>query len=447
MEISLTLEECFSTLTKVKLIDIARTKGIRGYSNLGKDALIELLLENIYPNEESLKETLDQYTNSTLELLKIITEDKGKKEYFEAKNEFGEIYKASSTFYKALHQLQADALLFDVTEDDSDYIGVPFEVQAVIRPLLGVTTGKEEITPEEDEELVKEELEEPMELNNFEELIVSFVPRDAIVELCEENKIETHRKRVKTLITSLITDKISPEEIMDSFFTVSPLRDISKDLGLPVSRNKAELIKAIIEKLPPTVEKVVEPKREIVEEVSTEEAAVLASSAPEVISKKVVQESIEFEKSPKEITREKIRILRNAISHLILPMLTKSDRERQIESAAISLMNQAIELKEIKGRIGVRTETITHFGKRYTPDAIFYDKDTELKAAIEIKNVGRASDLERLAAQINAYKDNYPFVLAFAYDTRKTPGTEITKEEIKRNEERDIFVAFKRHGS
>ncbi|MFQ5981087.1 MAG: hypothetical protein ACE5OZ_23345 [Candidatus Heimdallarchaeota archaeon] len=270
----LSLNDYLNTLTKVQLREIARSKSVRGYSSLSKKALIELLDQNLYQSQEDVQEAIDGCPGSAQELLRIVTVQNGQIEYSAARMAFGEKY-SSSTYYKALSLLQAEALLFEHTDADCDYLVIPSEVQQGIGELSPETSEVEE-EPEEEIEA------KASEIGSFEELVAAYVSRSSLVELCEVSGIETHRRRTNTLVQELVTKKISPEELMDRYFTVAMLKDISEELNLPKSLKKQDLISQILENIQPKAKDVVRPAPiGEISTVSTEVKRVLATPAAE----------------------------------------------------------------------------------------------------------------------------------------------------------------------
>lgn len=325
--------------------------------------------------------------------------------YTDLKNEFTK-YRSKSTFFKTLKSLIEHGIVYEVEKEEEEYLEIiPKEIIKYVKSSVKTI------------EMKAEELEEEIkELKHFDDLLRDYTTKEDLSGLLEDADLPKTGKK-QTLINRLMYESVyGLDEILDSLFSKNILREICSELGVKKSGNKSEIIDRIIDKL------LTKKVRKIETVITPEEAPALGETA--AAGKKKVP-----------TVRETLEDICDLMKHIKVPQLATGKVERQIESIAFSLLDSHNYAVDLGGKVRC-------LGKEYTTDGIMKYEGQEI--AIEIKHVGRASDLERAEAQINCYRKHYPYVLLVLYDTRKK-FNRITIEEISKYKERDIFVVSLRH--
>lgn len=370
-----------STLNELKAI--ARNLGVRGYTKLKKDGLVDLLVTSMQ-DPQSLEAALALLTRSGQHMVSILVEKKGELEYYKLLKEFSQQW-SKSTFYKAYRDLLDTGLIYEYWPDDETTLAiVPEEIIPNLEMLLGVT---EATVAEEEEELEEEDLEE--EIQYLDDFLSIFTTKVDLQGLLAQASVRTSGVKSELVTRLLYESGISPEEILDALFSKGILKEICREIGQPVSGTKPDLIQRILKHLPTEHErKVVEPEK-----------------AP-VLAQKTKVKAIPREE---KLMDEVLDILDNIPIGEIALSRKVGDKEKDIERMVLTALQTGFRNRpvEIKGQaVGV-------VGKKIIIPDITIDYN---KICIEIKYISDTADAHRAIGQAANYADSYGDVILYVYD-------------------------------
>ncbi|MFX1570796.1 MAG: SAP domain-containing protein [Promethearchaeota archaeon] len=247
------------------LIHICKNLGLRGYTNLRKEGIINLINENVRNPQvqETIKFSIPD--NGTVALiLKSLIENKNEVKYRDLRNEVLE-NRSGSTFRDNYRTLLAQSFIFEDEKSEEDILYLPKEFSNIAKEIIEKRIQEEE--PELEIEIANEEEEkEEKILTSIDQLLYSkkYTSVSGIQkELMERNlKISGTKDQ---LIDRLLYESNEPiQNILGLLFGKIELKEICREFDLLVSGTKETLIDRILEKLPPAhPDKVKSPVQEI----------------------------------------------------------------------------------------------------------------------------------------------------------------------------------------
>lgn len=234
------------------LIHICQLFGFRGYSNLKKEGIINLIVENI--KNPQFKEDL-QYlipnNGTTALILKSLIENKNQIIYKQLRKVVLQ-ERSSSTFRENYRKLLARYIIFEDEESDNDLIFLPKEYTETAKKIVNKKIREistEEIVEEDDDE----ELKGKKEIKTIDQLLYSkkYSTIDDLQLVLMSHDLKISGTKIE-LVERMLYDSNEPiEVIIEYLMSKNDLKDICRDFGLAVSSTKDQLLERILEKLPP----------------------------------------------------------------------------------------------------------------------------------------------------------------------------------------------------
>jgi len=352
------LRECLEFCTLEELREIARLRGLRGYSTLNKGELIEFIAQNIARKDATI-EVLEEISGSMKFLLNIVANSEGYEiPYFELKEKFKKKY-SDTTFYNALNSLKSLGLIYEYLEDDESFVTIPVEIAKFIKPAV------KEVEKEVEEEKITS-LQDVLNYASLEDL------RD----LLEEAELKKSGNK-KQLIERIINETgYTPDYILSQLFTKDELIEICRMMDLPSTGDKTTIINRILSEI--GFKEVRKPKKVPEEEKEREKLF-------REVCKLLEDFSPYKPRDEGDIEREVFRLLKS-----------------RFEERGIPVVGQAIGV--------VR-------GKTRVPDIVIGKS-----IAVELKYIRRSADFQKAVGQAVMYQQSHPYVILYCYDPEDRCG-------------------------
>lgn len=426
------LVECLDMCDKETLISLSRDLEISGYSKLKKEDLKQLLLQNIYPDKNLLREKLRSFKDSILNLLTIYINFVKDNQLLlnKLKDEFQKVYKAKSTFYGVLMELQQAAIIFRLLGDESteadDLIVVPEEFMPVIKEILQ-ELGHLTVKVEEEEKI------EEIELNSMENILKTFLKKKLLVNWLSEKGLPSSGNFERVIQRVIKAEQFS-YTFLSEYLGKPTLRDICIALELTKTGDKESLAINIWNKLmnanipkPKKAKKaegIISVKEEQTESVGT---TVSPESEEQIISP---EPSVTPQEAPKE--QSFMKILQEQLEDIELDPAIKSAEALKV-GVYMSIKNAPLfkHSKDIE---------VLRFSEKFVADIVI--KRGDLKVGIVSTYVDQSHPtltLKAIKAKIFDLKDefgeNFLFIL---YD----PGIKTSISEIEKLQ-RSVKLVYK----
>ena len=404
------------------LIHVCKNLGLRGYTKLRKEGIVNLIRENVKNPQvqETIKYSIPD--NGTVALiLKSLIDNKNELKYADLRNDILE-KRSNSTFRDNYRVLLAKSFIFEDEKSEDDVLYLPKEFSDIAKEVIEKRIQEEEPKPEI-EEVVEEQEQEKKIISTINQLLYSkkFTSVSGIQkELMDRNlKISGTKNQ---LIERLLYESNEPiQNILGILFGKIELKEICRDFNLLVSGTKDTLIDRILENLPPTHPDKVKSsiqEVEIVEGAVAEEVMGVASGlAEEKVSEIQPVELIQEEEPQMKI----VEIVFNHLNNAWIDYKTITDNKSLAGIINTSLRNLPnLRDAEIHRVDKVREEPIITIDKEGEVAAIFvwyFDKKKGYKAQMQKISLG----IMTYSAQIS--KD----VICYIYD----PEPKLSEEDIE----------------
>ena len=403
------------------LIHVCKNLGLRGYTKLRKEGIINLISENVRNPQvqETIKYSIPD--NGTVALiLKSLIDNKNEVKYSALRNVVLE-KRSNSTFRDNYRLLLAKSFIFEDEKSEDDILYLPKEFSDIAKEVIEKRIQKEEPEPEF-EEVVEEQEKEEKIISTIDQLLYSkkFTSVSGIQkELMDRNlKISGTKNQ---LIERLLYESNEPiQNILSILFGKIELKEICWEFNLLVSGTKDTLIDRILEKLPPTHPdkvKSVFQEVELEEEVIVEEFAGVASGlAEEKLSEIQPVEPIQEEEPQMKI----VKIVFNHLNNVWIDYKTITDNKSLAGIINTSLRN----LPNLKGAEIHRVDKV-----REEP-IITIDKQGEVVAIFVWyfnKKKGYKTQMQKISLGIMTYSDQISKdVICYIYD----PEPKLSEEDL-----------------
>ena len=242
------LKECLEDETTDELDMIARNNAIHGYSNLKKDAKIDLIVKNLV-NTEVLNTTLSKLRPSRVYQLKTLYKMDGEADFELIRELLLASYRSRNTFYTAYGTLQDYGLVYEFEYNDEtiDCI-IPKDLLEVLRAILKEKYTMEMLVKESAEDVEEAKEDERIELRSLEDILMQYAQKTEIQALLGDVKVPKSGRKAE-LVDRVLKVDIQKTEILEHIFSKAILQDISRDMNLPSSGTKGKLITSILGKL------------------------------------------------------------------------------------------------------------------------------------------------------------------------------------------------------
>lgn len=271
------------------LIHICQMFGLRGYSSLRKDGIINLISENLKKPQfqESIRFIIPD--NGTVALIfKSLIDNNSEVGYKQLRKDVTQ-KRSGTTFRDNYRSLIAKCILFEDEKSEDDKIYLPKEFTNLAKSIIDKRLKEE---PEPEPEIEEEEVKEVKTITNLDQLLyskkytsVSGLQNELMVW---DQKISgTKQELIERILYESGEDL---KNILGYVFGKVELKDICREFELKLSGTKDELIERILEKIPPKYPEKIVVKKEKIEIEREPDEHVLASGEVELVLPKVVVE-------------------------------------------------------------------------------------------------------------------------------------------------------------
>lgn len=244
------IKEILPEKTIPDLIHICKNLGLRGYTKLRKDGIVNLIGENV--KNPQVQETI-QYSipdNGTVAfILKGLIGSKNEVDYSTLRSDVLK-NRSSTTFRDNYRVLLAKSFIFEDDSSEEDIVLLPKEFSDIAKDIIQKRIQDSKPEPE-----IEEEPEEVIdkEILHIDQLLYS--KKYTTVSSIQEELMNRNLKTLGTkdqLIERLLYETEEPiKDILNILFGKIELKEICRELELPVSGTKEALIERILERLPP----------------------------------------------------------------------------------------------------------------------------------------------------------------------------------------------------
>ncbi|MHA1293531.1 MAG: SAP domain-containing protein [Promethearchaeota archaeon] len=405
------------------LIHICQIFGLRGYTKLRKEGIINLISENLKNPQfkESIRFLIPD--NGTVALIfKSFIDNNGEITYQELRNDV--IQKRSrSTFRENYRALMAKYIIFEDEKSEDDIHYLPEEYISIAKEIIEKRI-KEELEPEIEE---IEEIKEEKTITTIDQLLYS--KRYTSISSLQQELMARNLKisgNKSQLIERLIYE--SGEDIKDILgflFGKVELKEIAREFGLKVSGTKDDLIENILEKLPPAY-----PERMIVKEKKIKIEGKELKEKIEILGSGVVKEKAPIEnevikQTQSKLTEKKektIDIIFNALNDINLDYKNISDIKTlagQIFSNINNVRLYIPSLRESKPYRDTKEQVITIKNQEEVVTVFpwYFDRGKGLKG-----------QKDKISGNIMRYSDRFSEdLICYIYD----PAAKLTEEDLR----------------
>ena len=271
------LKKLLPSKTVLILVNICRKYALKNYSSLKKDGLINLILTNINnPQVSETVKSLIKNNGTTALILKNLVDNNNEVSYSVLRKEVLK-NRTGSTFLGYYKVLTENFFVFEDDSTEDDTVFLPQEFTRFAKSVI-----EKHIKDEEAVEIVITEVEEKAsrQITTIDQLLYSkkYTKVESLQEILKNINLPFSGNKTQIIERLLDETKIGVEELINSLFGKNELREICIDFGLPRSGNKDVLIERILRKFPLTKSKIevklkLKPKKEVVEELIEETKA------------------------------------------------------------------------------------------------------------------------------------------------------------------------------
>jgi len=277
------------------LIHICQIFGLRGYTKLRKEGIINLISEN-FKNpqfQDSIRFLIPD--NGTVALIfKSFIDNNNEITYKDLRKEVTQ-KRSGSTFRDNYRALMAKYILFEDEKSESDIHYLPEEYMNIAKEIIEKRIKEEpepELEPEPEE---VEEIKEKKTITTIDQLLYSkkYTSASRLQRELMTRNLKISGTKDQLIERLLYESGEDVNDILDLLFGKVELKDICREFELPVSGTKDDLIKRILDKLPPAHPERIAIKEEKVKiEVKPikEEVDTLASGQIELTTETIIEE-------------------------------------------------------------------------------------------------------------------------------------------------------------
>ncbi len=325
------IKELLVNKTGKDLINICRKFELTGYSKLRIDGLINLIAENLAnPQVQEKIKSIVKKNETTALILKNLMDNNNEISYTVLRQEILK-NKSSSAFRGYFKQLVDSYIIFEDEQSEDDLIYLPEDFNEISTNIIGTHIQ---------DEIEEESEEEEKNISRIEQIFYSkkYTSIESLRELLAASNQPTTGNKSQMIDRLLNESGIPIKDIANSLLGKIELKEISRELNLPVSGTKEILVENILNKFELTTEKKAEP----VKEAKKAPAKAMASSRAE---KKVQTKEIEL---PKESSKD---LVFNLLEQIPLTIAIIKNLETLVPSITTALKSFILVSPEYKGII------------------------------------------------------------------------------------------------
>jgi len=432
------LKSLLPTKTVTFLIYICRKYDLKKYSSLKKDGLLNLILTSINNPQVSEKiRSLIKNNGTTALILKNLVDNNNEISYSKLRKEVLKD-RSGSAFLGYYKVLTENCIIFEDDSTDDDFVFLPREFTRFTKEVI-----EKHIKDEEPEEIIITEKEEKAlkEISTIDQLLYSkkYMKVESLQEILKNVNLPFSGNKTQIIERILYETKINIEGIIDSLFGKNELREICIGFDLPRSGNKYILIERILGKFPlakpkRAVKAKAKPLQKATIKVKKEPKAMASSKAQATVAKEVKEES---RKEKKPLIAQFKSIL-NEIP--LTPSNFKStdkygNKQRNLENSITTGLKVTKNLqKELFGGIEIID------GRSSNQPTIIVERGEE-KLGVSIWFFDSTGRMSTIKTKVFDYKYDYGKNLIFyIYD----PTGNIFKNENHMKLKQEVAVVYKR---
>ena len=426
------------TKTVTFLVNICRKYDLKKYSSLKKDGLLNLILTSINNPQVSEKiRSLIKNNGTTALILKNLVDNKNEISYAKLRKEVLKD-RSGSAFLGYYKVLRENFIIFEDDSTDDDIVFLPREFTRFTKEVI-----EKHIKDEEPEEIIITEEEEKAskEISTIDQLLYSkkYMKVESLQEILKNVNLPFSGNKTQIIERILYETKINIEGIIDSLFGKNELREICIGFDLPRSGNKYILIERILGKFPlakpkRTVKAKAKPLQKATIKVKKEPKAMASSKAQATVVKEVKEES----RKEKKPLIDQFKSILNQVELTpsnFKPADKYANKQRNLENSITTALKMAKNLqKELFRGIEIIGETSSN-----QPTIIVEREDEKLGVSIcFFDSTGR---MKAIKTKVFDYRFNYGKNLIFyIYD----PTGNKFKNEDHVKLKQDVAVIYKR---
>jgi len=252
------------------LVHICKIFGLRGYSNLKKEGIIQLISENVEnPQFQESLQYLIPNNGTAAFILNACVANKNEISYEILRKEVL-LNRSGSSFREVYRVLLSKYILFESEESDDDKVFLPKEFTNTAKKLITRKLKVEE--PEEEGTIAEQDIEskkqEKIPITKIEHLLHSrkYTTVENLQNLLMSLDLKISGTKAQLIERVLYEAHESLENLLNYIFGKNELKDICRDFELPVSGKKEELITRILDKLPPEFPDKISKEKKVSEE-------------------------------------------------------------------------------------------------------------------------------------------------------------------------------------
>lgn len=231
------------------LVNICKKYGLRGYSGLKKEGIINLILQNINnPQVSEYIRSLIRNNATTALILKKIVDNKYEISYSTLREEILQD-RTSSTFRGYYRLLIENFILFEEDWSDDDLVYLPKEFTHFSKEVI-----EKHIQDEEAEiiEVSEEDEKEIKSISTLDELLYSkkYTSVEFLQEILKMLEMSYSGNKSQMIERLIYETEADTNNVLNILLSKNELSDMCRDFSLPVSGTKDILIERILNKFP-----------------------------------------------------------------------------------------------------------------------------------------------------------------------------------------------------
>jgi len=306
------MKELLPNMNIETLIRLCKLYGLKGYSNLRKEGIVNLILDNLKKSQfsETLEYIIPDNGTSAL-IFKEFLENKNVIKYDDLRNAV--LKKRSPTTFRDVYRnLKAKNIIIEDEKSDDGLHYLPNEFTDVAKKIVNKRISEE---IELEEELIQTEIHkesEKKEIKSIEDLLYSkkYSSVSSFRDELIANNLKISGNKAELIDRLLYESGEKIEALLNNLFSKVELKEMSRDFNLKISGTKEELVESLIKNLP-----LKQPNRLKNMEIITDKEPMIASGLAKHPSKVSTDAEIKSQ-TTRKIIEEKVDYVNEVIQFL-----------------------------------------------------------------------------------------------------------------------------------